>query len=41
MVSQSRKRGGGIEENGNEQVKQSSHMKTTKVGERRDGMETL
>lgn len=35
------KGGGGVEENRNEQVKQSYYVKTTKVGERRDSMETL
>lgn len=41
VLSQSRKGGGGVEENRNEQVKQSYYVKPTKVGERRDSMETL
>lgn len=41
ILSQSTKGGGGVEENRNEQVQQSYCVKTTKVGERRDSMETL
>ena len=41
VLSQSRKGGGGVEENRNEQVKQSYYVKTTKVGETRDNVETL
>lgn len=41
VLSPSRKGGGGVVENRNEQVKQSYYVKTTKMGERRDSMETV
>lgn len=41
VLCQSRKGGGGVEWNRNEQVKQSYYVKPTKVGERRDSVETV